>query len=95
MFISVLDWSAFAVMMLSCGVTIVCMHFGWYTDMPLSLLASGIIFPISFRCVAQPALVIGHSLLDSVSASSMFGSCAGSLAFKLRRHDHAMHSHPL
>lgn len=61
-FISVLDWSAFAVMMLSCGVTIICMHFGWFTDMPLSLLASGIIFPISFRCVASPALHLLTSL---------------------------------
>ena len=67
-FLSVLDWSAFAVMMLSCGVTIICMHYKWcvvsldssnahgvrFTDMPLSLLASGIIFPISFRYAQHP-----------------------------------------
>ena len=30
MFLSILDWTAFAIMSLSCGVTILCMHFKWY-----------------------------------------------------------------
>lgn len=92
-FLSVLDWSAFAIMMLSCGITILCMHFKWYTyiwkktwlitksltlslqqrftDMPLSLLASGIIFPISFRYVEHRCFVPAPMLSLSLSLSSI------------------------
>lgn len=72
-FLSILDWTAFLVIFISIGFTALCIQFGLYTDMPLSLLASGIVFPISFQ-ISYAASRRERMLLDIASLkASMMG----------------------
>jgi len=65
-FLSIFDWSAVVVVCLSIGLTVLCMRQAWATDMPLTLLAAGIVFPISFL-IANAASRRERTLLDVAS----------------------------
>jgi len=50
-FCSLLTLYGLVVLLLSLGATWFCYHYGYVADMPLTFLASGIFFPISFGSV--------------------------------------------
>jgi len=47
-FLSIFDWTSFFVWCVGIGAVTLCMARKWYSDMPLTLLAAALVFPISF-----------------------------------------------
>lgn len=54
---------------LAVTATVLCIHFKWFTDLPLSIMGTVLFFPISFGFVRRTAPRTTASMLSPADAS--------------------------